>query len=241
MNLKHEVRRLARKAGYDVSPFNAKWHPAARRGRLMTFLQIDVVLDVGANTGQYAHELRSDLGFDGRIYSFEPTSAAFRTLQARAAGDAEWTTFNFALGDVAGRTTINLAENSESSSMLEMLPAHLSAEPESRFVSTEDIEIKTLDAIFEEVCRPGERVYLKIDTQGFEGRVLRGAEGSLDKIDTIQLEMSLAPLYDGQSSFSELVELLLSKRYTIVGLEPGFSDPLTGRLLQADAIFHREA
>ena len=240
MTLKENFRRLLWKVGYDVAPFTPKWHPVARRRRLMDVFQIDVVLDVGANVGHFAHELRHDLGFEGRIHSFEPTTAAFRTLHARAARDPKWTAFNFGLGSETGRATINIAANSESSSILEMLPAHVNAAPESRFVATEDIEIRTLDSVFDDVCRPGERVYLKIDTQGFEGRVLAGAEGSLARIDTVQIEMPLTPLYEGELAFSELSQLLLGKGYTIVGLEPGFADPGTGKLLQADGIFHRE-
>jgi FkbM family methyltransferase len=202
-------------------------------------LHIDVVLDVGANAGQFAHHLRRDLDFEGRICSFEPLSVPFRRLQTRAAEDPNWQAFNFALGDDEGMATINVAANSESSSILEMLPLHVEAAPESRFVGTEDVEIRTLDAIFHDLCDPGEGVYLKIDTQGFEGRVLRGADRCLPKIDTVQVEMSLTPLYSNELTFGELYQLLLGKGYAMVGLEPGFTNPRTGQLLQADAIFHR--
>jgi FkbM family methyltransferase len=205
----------------------------------MSSLRIDVVLDVGANAGQSARHLRSDLGFEGRICSFEPLSVPFRTLQSRAAEDPNWQAFNFALGDVEGVATMNVAANSESSSLLEMRPAHLEAAPESGFLGTEDVEIRTLDAIFDELCQAGDRVYLKLDTQGFEDRVLRGADRCLAKIDTVQVEMSLTPLYSDEPTFGELYQLLLGNGYVMVGLEPGFTNPETGQLLQADAIFHR--
>jgi FkbM family methyltransferase len=202
-------------------------------------LEIDVVLDVGANAGQFAHGLRRDLAFEGRICSFEPLNVPFRRLQSRAAEDPDWQAFNFALGDVGGTATINVAANSESSSLLEMLPSHVEAAPQSKFVGTEDVEVRKLDAIFDDLCQPGESVYLKIDTQGFEGRVLQGADRSLPKIDTVQVEMSLTPLYSSELSFDELYQLLLGKGYDMVGLEPGFTNPQTGQLLQTDAIFHR--
>jgi FkbM family methyltransferase len=202
-------------------------------------LHIDVVLDVGANAGQFAQHLRRDLDFEGRICSFEPLSVPFRRLQVRAAEDPDWQAFNFGLGDIEGRTTINVAANSESSSMLEMLPSHVEAAPESRFVGREDVEIRTLDTIFHDLCQAGEGVYLKIDTQGFEDRVLRGADGSLAKIDTVEIEMSLTPLYSDALTFGELYQLLLGKGYAMVGLEPGFTNPQTGQLLQVDAIFRR--
>ncbi len=240
MNVKHELRRLVWKVGYDVTPFNATWSGVARRRDLLWSLGIDVVLDVGANVGQYGSQLRRDVGFEGRICSFEPMRGAFRVLEAEAADDPKWSTFNLAIGDVAGSATINIAANSESSSLLPMLTSHSEAAPESRFVGTEKIETQTLDALFDDLCAPGERVYLKIDTQGFEGRVLAGADRSLPKIDTLQIEMALTPLYEGEIAFADLLELLLGRGYMIVGLEPVFADPRTGRLLQVDAVFHRE-
>jgi FkbM family methyltransferase len=239
MSVTQKVRTRLRKLGYDVARFTPESHPLARRGRLLRSLQIDVVLDVGANTGQYAQGLRRDQGFAGRICSFEPLAAPFQVLRKRAAGDPHWSAFNFGLGDVAGNATINVAGNSESSSLLDMLPRHLEAAPDSRFVGTEDIEIKTLDEVFSDLCASGERVFLKIDTQGFEGRVLRGADRSLVRIDTVQVEMSLTPLYVGEPTFVEMCQLLVGEGYTMVGLEPGFADPRTGQLLQADGIFHR--
>jgi FkbM family methyltransferase len=239
MTLKHELRRRVWSLGFDLARFKPESHPIARRRRLIRSLHIDVVLDVGANAGQFAHHLRRDLAFEGRICSFEPLNVPFRRLQSRAAEDPHWHVFNFALGDVEGTATINVAANSESSSLLEMLPSHVEAAPQSRFVGTEDVEVRTLDAIFDDLCQPGESVYLKIDTQGFEGRVLQGADRCLPKIDTVQVEMSLTPLYSNELTFGELYQLLLGKGYTTVDLEPGFTNPQTGQLLQADAIFHR--
>jgi FkbM family methyltransferase len=239
MSVKQTIRRQLRKHGYDITRFDPKWHPLARRGRLLQSLRIDVVLDVGANVGQYAQELRRDLGFAGQIHSFEPLAAAFQVLQDQAARDPSWSVFNFGLGDVSGSASINVAGDSESSSLLDMLPRHVEAAPRSRFVGTEVIEIKTLDAVFDELRSPGERVYLKIDTQGFENRVLLGAERCLAEVAAVQVEMSLTPLYVGEPNFVEMCKLLVDTGYTLVGLEPGFADFRTGQLLQADGIFRR--
>jgi FkbM family methyltransferase len=239
MTIKHELRKLLWNVGYDVSRFDPGSHSTARRRRLLEAFGFDVVLDVGANTGQFAQELREELRFTGHIRSFEPLSSAFRDLDARASADPRWQVFNFALGDTDGMTYINVSRNSYSSSILEMLPSHADAAPESRFVRREEIAIRTLDSIFDDVSPPGERILLKIDTQGFEGRVLRGAERSLERIAAVQLEMPLIPLYDGELSFIELYQRLIDGGYALVALEPGFTDPRTGRLLQVDGIFHR--
>ena len=80
---------------------------------------------------------------------------------------------------------------------------------------------------------------MKIDTQGYESKVLKGAENSLPRISTVQMEMSLVPLYDGERLFHEMCALMSDKGYTLVAIENGFSDPASGQLLQVDGIFHR--
>ena len=84
-----------------------------------------------------------------------------------------------------------------------------------------------------------DKVYLKIDTQGFEENVLKGAESSLNHIDTIQLEMSLIPLYRDEPLFDEMYHFLYQKGYRLIAIEAGFTDEETGQLLQFDGIFHR--
>ena len=80
---------------------------------------------------------------------------------------------------------------------------------------------------------------MKIDTQGFEEKVIKGAENSLRFIDIIQIEMSLTPLYRGEILLPEMYALLRKKGYEMVSIEQGFSDSRSGVLLQVDGIFSR--
>lgn len=237
MSIKRQIRALLRRAGFDVVRYDATSHPLARRARLLTAYKIGLVFDVGANVGQYADELRA-IGYQGRIVSFEPLNAACRALAKRAANDAAWTALNVAVGDKDGTVEMNVAGNSQSSSILDMLPLHVQSAPESQYVGKETVKMVRLDSIFHsyDTRQP---IYLKIDTQGFERRVIDGAEQSLDRIDTIQLEMSLAPLYKDELLFPEMLNLLTRKGYALVSLEQGFSRSTDGRLLQVDGIFHR--
>jgi FkbM family methyltransferase len=239
VNIKHEVRKLIRNLGYDIVHYSVELHPLARKKKFLASYPVDVILDVGANTGQFAQRMRTDLGFSGRIVSFEPVSSAFKILKKNAAADPSWEALNYALGAVPGKSEINIAENSYSSSLLKMLPSHEKLAPESKYVGTEKIEVKTLDSIFDDICSKSERIYLKIDTQGFESRVIEGAERSLPYVDIIQLEMSLLPLYQDERLFCDLYRLLNDKGYDLVSVEPGYADKNTGRLLQVDGLFHR--
>lgn len=99
MGLKHKIRTWLWKLGYDVTRFEAASHPIARRKNFLRAFGIDTVLDVGANTGQFALTLRNDLGYAHTILSFEPLSSAFDQLQSRAAADRRWQAFHHGLGD----------------------------------------------------------------------------------------------------------------------------------------------
>lgn len=238
MNIKRIVRRIINVSGFDIVRFQPDSSFLARRRKLMDTYVINNVLDVGANCGQYAQGLRN-IGYKGRIISFEPLGSAYAQLAHNRKSDASWEAFNLALGDRDGLVTINIAGNSYSSSILPMLPQHLKSAPASGHIGQEQIKIAKLDSIFDSLHIEGARIYLKIDTQGFEANVLKGAENSLRFIATIQLEMSLVPLYHGELLFPEMYALLGRKGYQLVSLEPGFTDEQTGRLLQIDGIFHR--
>jgi FkbM family methyltransferase len=239
MKIVHELRKFLWKAGYDVSRFRPVSHPVARRMGMFKSYAIDLVLDIGANSGQFGDELRGDFGYRNRIVSFEPLSAAFEILKAKAAADPAWRVFHCAIGDAEERREINVAGNSLSSSLLDMLPSHVEVAPDSKYVGKEWIEVRTLDSIFSELREAAENVYMKIDTQGFEGRVLKGAEKSLPRIDTVQMEMSLVPLYDGELLYHEMGSLMSEKGYALVAVENAYADPASGRIMQIDGIFHR--
>lgn len=233
------AQRFARRFGADIVRFNAAKHPVARRLQILKHHQIDTVLDVGANAGQFGAELRR-YGYRGHIVSFEPLSAAYTKLNKAARGDPRWNTLNIGLGDVEGRQTLHVAGNSESSSIRPMLALHAEAAPESRYSGEETIVVHRLDDLFSELCAAAKNIYLKIDTQGYEAEVLRGAEKSLPYIDTLQVEMSLAPLYEGQVLFEDQFKALRGAGYKLVAVETNFGDSRTGHLLQLDGIFRRE-
>jgi FkbM family methyltransferase len=233
----HEtVVRGLRRAGWDLHRHPGWFDLAHRRNVLMAARGIDLVFDVGANTGQFARELR-DYGYRGRIVSFEPLSAAHAQL-AREAGDDElWTAVRTAVGDGDGTLTINIAANSDSSSALAMGARHLEAAPQSAYIGVEEAPVARLDALAAPYLGAARHAYVKIDTQGYEWQVLDGAVQTLPHLAAIELELSLVELYEGQHTWLDLVERMGDAGLRPVGLGHDFWDEGSGETLQVDAIF----
>jgi FkbM family methyltransferase len=205
---------------------------------LLNFYNIDLVLDVGANEGQYAGFLRS-IGYFGKIVSFEPLTAAFDILALKSASDVKRTCIKIALGDKEEEAVINVSGNSQSSSLLAMNNIHLEAAPESKYINSEKITVKKLDSIYAELAGSANGVFLKLDVQGFEDKVLKGAEKSLGLIKGLQVEMSFEELYHGEMLFVDMISYLKERGFYLCGLKNGFHDIRTKKLLQADGLFFK--
>ncbi len=202
-------------------------------------LNIDLVVDVGANEGQFVQLVRSR-GFAGRIISFEPLEAAYKKLTVRFSGDPKWAAVQTALGEKNDTLTMEVAGNQfMSSSLLSMLPTHVEAEPTSAIFRTESVSVRRLDEALPPIMHGAKRLFLKIDTQGFEDHVLKGATGILENVLLLELELSLVPLYAGQTLLPEMMNLVASLGFTPISLDRVFADNIRGKLLQMDGLFVR--
>lgn len=224
------VKRIGHRAGIEIS----RYRPAStRRKRVLRDMAVKTVLDVGANTGQYAAALRAS-GYDGPILSFEPLAGAFAELEARARSDNDWDAYRVALGDNDGEAVLNVASNLASSSLLPMRPEHQAGAPDVITTGTETTWVARLDALDLPIKPPA---MLKIDVQGYENRVLAGAEKTLRHVAVIECELSLDELYEGQPTFRQMIDLLGDRGFKIIDLDPFFYDKTDGRVLSIDAMF----
>lgn len=199
---------------------------------------IDVILDVGANTGQFAQSLRAQ-GYHGHIISFEPLSEAHAALVRVSDCDPLWDIAErCAIGANDGWAEINIAGNSFSSSLLPMLDLHREAAPQSEYLGKEPCQVITLDTYIERTFSDPTTLFaVKIDTQGYEAEVLAGLKRNHKRAKVIVCELSVAPLYARGPSMSALCHLLAELNYRCVALSPEFEDPRTGELLQVNGIF----
>jgi len=237
--MKRLIRKIVRNMGWELMRFRPESSEWARLVRMLSVHGVSTVLDVGANTGQYAQNLR-EAGFGGRIISFEPVLEAHTQLCQAARNDSLWTVAErMAIGDKDGRAEIHVAQNLASSSLLPMLDSHRAADPNSGFVDTQTVPVARLDSVADRFLDNGESFFIKIDVQGFERKVLEGAPMHLKRAIGLQLELSLTPLYDGETLFQPMLEHLHESNLDLWALIPGFVDNRSGRLLQVDGVFFK--
>ncbi len=239
MNIQLAVKKIAKKLGIDLRAYHPSRSESARLGRLLDHYGIDLVLDVGANSGQFVQYLRY-VGYLGRFVCFEPLSAPYAQLEQLAAQDSRIVcATRMAIGDMDGEITVNVAANLESSSVLKVLDRHLDAEPLARTVGYETVPLRKLDTVTDNYLPNSSKPFLKIDVQGYEPQVLAGAVDLLPKIAGLHLELSLTPLYEGERGFREMIDLVEQEGFTLHDLNPCYSDSITGRTYQVDALFFR--
>jgi FkbM family methyltransferase len=234
------LKKLLRRLGVDL----IRYHPETSfdwgLARLLEEKSVDVVLDVGASVGRYGHTLRA-MGYDGRIVSFEPGSRAHQRLERAAQGDALWTVApRMALGAEKAVEELTVTQNLSSSSILPPSDEQLEADPGAKKASTEEVTVSTLADILPRYVAEGEVVFVKVDVQGYEDRVLEGGREVLDRIHGVQVELSTVPLYEGQSLYRDLLTELETEGFSLHHIEPVAVDEQTGRLLQFDGVFFRD-
>jgi FkbM family methyltransferase len=238
--LKRVIRSFVRSLGFELSRANLITSDVLQTKRLLDHHEIDLVFDVGANCGQYGSFLR-ECGYAGKIVSFEPLSSVYAQLLDLSKKDPLWNVApRIAIGDRNDEITINIAgNNSQSSSALKMLDAHLKAAPESAYCGSERVKLRRLDDIAQKYIEKNNKVFLKIDVQGLEKQVIEGTKGILSTIKGIQVELSLVPLYQDQLLFQDTINLMGELDYDLHSVVPNFIDNATGRVLQMDGIFFR--
>ena len=248
LSIKDTARKVMRALGYDIRRYRPHQDPWRRLQLSLERHEVTVLLDVGANSGQFDRSIRK-AGYRGRIISFEPLSEAHAKLLAASRHDPLWTVPpRWALAASCGKVQVNIAANSQSSSILSMLKRHIAGAlkrhiagaPEAVYVGKETVATTTLDSFLDGEPDLGDtRIGLKIDTQGYEAEVLAGLDKWSKGIEVIMAEMSLTALYDGELEFVDLFQMIQNRGYHCISIEPGFTDPRTFEVLQVDAVFER--
>lgn len=246
MNLKKRVisglTRAAELRGYDLVPhWRRDAQPLAHHLRaVFARHNVDSVFDVGGNLGQYHDFLRNEVGFAGPIVSFEPVAKYIRILRDRAEADPKWTIVGHALGSECSTAEINVTRSPGLNSFLEpsrdAVPTFWDASP----IEKETVRIERLDDVYDAlrtkigIIRP----YLKLDTQGFDLEVVRGAAHVLTNVVAMQTEASIKPIYASMPSYTETITAMSSNGFQLSGMFPVTHDDDL-RLIEFDCVMVR--
>src|ERR1700694_940620 len=232
----HPLRKLARRFGFDVHRFNGFSSEEFRLNHMLSVHGISLVLDVGANCGQYAAMLR-EAGYCGRIVSFEPQADMHRRLVNASQNDPKWTAADrMALGASRSTVMMNVSRSSTSTSLLPALKWLSDADPNSAHIGAEEVQIVTLDEAASAYLYESDRTFLKLDVQGFESAVLDGGTEVLGRAVGIQVEMSFIALYQGQATFEDMYRRLTACGFIPWTILQGFCDMSSGRSYQCDCV-----
>ena len=198
-------------------------------------LKINSLIDVGANVGQFGLDVRRH-GFEGLIVSYEPVKETFELLTRTIKQHQPWNSFQLGLGAEESERSINVSGNDGlSSSLLEIGSLHLKNFPDSATISQQIISISTIDNQLEILGIPPQEIMLKLDVQGFEAEVLKGASQSLSKIPLCYLEVSIIPLYEGEISLLPILTELFKYGHEVIDVFRGIKAS-NGQLLQVDIL-----
>lgn len=216
------VRKAVRGAGYDMIHY-APWK------NLFDFAKIDLIFDVGANSGQTYDSFRW-AGFEGPICSFEPNPELFQRLQARAGRD--WQRLPYALSSESGQAKFYLTNNDNSNS----LQVPLSYVKVTGEISVEKIR---LDELWLRQNFPAQRAFLKIDTEGHDLEVVKGAAGVMDRIQLVMVEACPLPRYQGEPTLSDIVQFMEKNGFCVCRAEKNSFNAAAGIDTALDIVFAR--
>jgi FkbM family methyltransferase len=228
----------------DEVESNRKIYDRLCQLRIKTLLdryQINVVIDVGANEGQFASELRR-IGYQGKIISFEPIASVFEKLTTVATLDRDWDVYNLALGQENSQKTIYIAGDSAFSSLLKSNDwCEQEFGDESVGKREETVIVRRLDELLHETIENLDqaRIYLKMDTQGYDLEVFMGLGAMAKQVLALQSEMSVVPIYQGMPHLTESISFFEQAGFGIAGMYPVSTEKSALRVVEFDCLMVR--
>lgn len=233
------VSKLFSSFGYQISKIETM-DDKIKKGHYRWLQQfgVETILDIGANVGKFALMMNKILG-NKTIYCFEPLKDCFEHLVNNTKHIDNIQCFNIGLGSNNKTVTIYHNEFSPSSSLLEMSTLHKQAFPYTKNSVEEEVKIVSLDEMQSEL-ELNKKILLKIDVQGYELEVLKGADELIRQVDLVIVETSYVELYKDQPLYDDIYQYFLTRKFQYMGNFGQFSNPSTGEILQGDAIFFKK-
>jgi len=209
--------------------------------KLLAYLEVDCVFDVGANCGQYGQMLRKKAKYNGYIFSFEPSPLVAKSLRECADGDSKWIIEEIAISDMDGSTQFNVMNNSEFSSLSAPRHADIQLFREMNKIA-ETIVVKTerLESVLRRLQEKYQfkRPFLKMDTQGFDVKIVTSSPNAVRNFVGLQSELAIARLYESSTDFREALSVYENHGFSLSAFVPNNAGHFP-RLLEVDCIMIR--
>jgi FkbM family methyltransferase len=196
------------------------------------------VIDIGANVGQYAVAALKLLPIEC-IHCFEPQPDCAEQLRRNLLVFPRANVHQIALGDELGTLDFHINSHSHSSSVLRLSPLHQASFPHAINKSVITVQVSTVDTVLGDSQLP-DPVLMKIDVQGYESKVLKGASSTLRRVKYVIAETSFKPLYEGELLFRELLKIMEEYGFRFLRPVGWLQNDRTKEYLQMDALFGRE-
>lgn len=237
---KASLRDVGRRLGFEVRLNGINSRDDLRLVHFLHMHEVDLVIDVGANKGQFGTMLFA-AGYQGSMISFEPLPDAHSELvrTAKTSGRRWMVGPAVALSDTTGSATFHVTEASTSSSLHEPRESFVGHTPQVTVAKRIEVKTERLDAFASMIELAGKRAFLKIDVQGGEAAVLTGATAILPQLHGVLSELSLVELYAGQAPALEVHQLITDGGFELWDIWQGYRNPQTQRLNQIDALYFR--
>ena len=235
-SIKKIIKTFLLRAGYQVLPVDQTYEHS--KNCLIARNGIDMVLDVGANVGQFATRLRLN-GYHGKIVSFEPDTQAFEKFQKNFEMDSNIFAHQTAFSDHNGELEFLVAADSACSGFNTPTSEMTKLLPDAKVIDKRVLKVQRLDDYALSNSIQGTNIFLKIDVQGHEQKVLDGATGILARCSLIELEIPVLNSYEGSATISETLKIMSERGYELVSVGLGYFSPTSGQLADIDCLFKR--
>ena len=237
--MKNFLNELIGITGYQIKNKKYLYDPNKNLIKSINHFQIKSILDVGANKGQFTLMLLKN-NFEGNIMSFEPLKEEHESLIKVSLKKENWKVARrCALGNKNRVQKFHISGNRESSSLLKILQKHKDLRPESKTIKTEKINVEKLDNFKKDISKLEKNLLLKIDTQGSEIDVLKGASKVIKDIKCFFIEVSLVHLYKNQKLWLDIIKYMKKLNFSVWSVDQLLRNNNTGQTYQVDIFFYK--
>lgn len=199
-------------------------------------IEFQTIIDVGANQGQFSVAI-SKLFPSAKIICIEADDKVIKKLKKNI-NNLNFQIINSAVGNYCGYAKFNVNNDSQVSSLLELGSERIKYYPKSHVLNKKEIRINKLDNLLKKI-QINRTSLLKIDVQGYELNVLKGAKSSLKKIDWCLIEIALANLYEDEPSIEEIILFMNKLSFKFHSILNYHLSPDGKKIIEIDALFRR--